>query len=203
MNGVMSASVSPGSSQRETSVTWTPMVSVPSVAAGAGDAPARMPRATTAATSERARISGPPVGGGCQERSFRLGAGEATITIAVAPGPLADTVPAPDRRRERDMKSIRTVAVACLVFLCELLAGGLIDDAAAQAKPEGEMRWAMYVTLAPVWLDPGESVIGVLTPFWILYAIHDALVKPMPGNHLTPSLAESWTVSPDGKTYEF
>jgi peptide/nickel transport system substrate-binding protein len=101
------------------------------------------------------------------------------------------------------MKSIRTVAVACLVFLCGLLAGGLIDDAAAQAKPEGEMRWAMYVTLAPVWLDPGESVIGVLTPFWILYAIHDALVKPMPGNHLTPSLAESWTVSPDGKTYEF
>src|SRR5262249_28714363 len=53
----------PGSSQRETSVTWTPMVSVPSLAAGAGDAPARMPKATTAATSERrASISGPPVG---------------------------------------------------------------------------------------------------------------------------------------------
>ena len=101
------------------------------------------------------------------------------------------------------MKSTRIVAVACLVFLAALVAGGVMDDAAAQAKPEGEMRWAMYVTLAPVWLDPGESVIGVLTPFWILYAIHDALVKPMPGNHLTPSLAESWTVSPDGKTYEF
>ena len=57
------------------------------------------------------------------------------------------------------------------------------------------MRWAMYVTLSPVWFDPGESVIGVLTPFWILYAMHDALVKPMPGNHQTPSLAESWTVS--------
>jgi len=101
------------------------------------------------------------------------------------------------------MKNTRTAAVACLVFLCAFLVGGLIDEAAAQAKPEGEMRWAMYVTLAPVWLDPGESVIGVLTPFWILYAIHDALVKPMPGNHLTPSLAESWTVSPDGKIYEF
>src|SRR5262249_38546956 len=71
MNGVMSASVSPGSSQRETSVTWTPMVMVPSGAAGARDAPARMPRATTAATtSERARISGPPVGAGGGDGGF-------------------------------------------------------------------------------------------------------------------------------------
>src|SRR5499426_2699088 len=114
-----------------------------------------------------------------------------------------DCVPARERRREKDMKSTRIMAVACLVFLCASLASGALDDARAQGKPEGEMRWAMYVTLAPVWLDPGESVIGVLTPFWILYAIHDALVKPMPGNHLTPSLAESWTVSQDQKTYEF
>jgi peptide/nickel transport system substrate-binding protein len=74
--------------------------------------------------------------------------------------------------------------------------------ARAQAKPEGEMRWALYVTVSPVWFDPGE-VVGVITPFWILYALHDALVKPMPGNQFTPSLAESWTVSQDQKTYEF
>ena len=36
-----------------------------------------------------------------------------------------------------------------------------------------------------------------------MYALHDALVKPMPGNHMTPSLAESWTVSPDQRVYEF
>ena len=64
------------------------------------------------------------------------------------------------------------------------------------------MRWALYVTVPPAWFDPGD-VVGVITPFWILYALHDALVKPMPGNHLTPSLAESWTVSPDQKVYEF
>jgi len=97
------------------------------------------------------------------------------------------------------MKSPRTLALAGLL----LLSVGLAHDAHAQTKPEGEMRWALYVTLAPVWFDPGESVIGVLTPFWILYALHDALVKPMPGNHLTPSLAESWTVSQDQKTYDF
>ena len=97
------------------------------------------------------------------------------------------------------MKRTRHLALAALLVLF----AGLASGAAAQAKPEGEMRWAMYVTLSPVWFDPGESVIGVLTPFWILYAMHDALVKPMPGNHLTPSLAESWTVSSDQKTYEF
>jgi MarR-like DNA-binding transcriptional regulator SgrR of sgrS sRNA len=40
-------------------------------------------------------------------------------------------------------------------------------------------------------------------PFMFLYALHDALVKPMPGNPLAPSLAESWSVAPDGLTYEF
>ncbi len=63
------------------------------------------------------------------------------------------------------------------------------------------MRWALYVTLSPVWFDPGE--FQGLTSFWVLYAIHDALVKPMPGNLMTPSLAESWTVSADQRVYEF
>ncbi|MGE4044912.1 MAG: ABC transporter substrate-binding protein [Acetobacteraceae bacterium] len=75
--------------------------------------------------------------------------------------------------------------------------------AVAQAKPEGEMRYAVYVTLAPAWFDPGESVVGVLTPFWVMYALHDALVKPMPGKAIGASLAESWTVSDDQLAYEF
>jgi len=88
------------------------------------------------------------------------------------------------------------------LLVCILLGGGDLDEAAAQAKPEGEMRWALYVTLSPVWFDPGE-VTGQLTPFWVLYAMHDALVKPMPGNPMAPSLAQSWTVSADGRLYEF
>src|SRR5205823_1915359 len=89
-----------------------------------------------------------------------------------------------------------------LLLACTLVTAGPARETAAQAKPEGEMRFAIYVTLAPAWFDPGE-VAGVLTPFWVLYALHDALVKPMPGNHNAPSLAESWTVSPDQRTYEF
>jgi peptide/nickel transport system substrate-binding protein len=37
----------------------------------------------------------------------------------------------------------------------------------------------------------------------LLYAMQDALVKAMPGELLAPSLAESWTVTPDGLSYEF
>jgi len=33
--------------------------------------------------------------------------------------------------------------------------------------------------------------------------LHDALFKPMPDGTYSPCLAESWTVSPDAKTYEF
>jgi peptide/nickel transport system substrate-binding protein len=88
------------------------------------------------------------------------------------------------------------------ILVVALLVGAGLAPATAQAKPEGEMRWALYVTLAPAWFDPAE-VVGVLTPFWVLTAMHDALVKPMPGNLLTPSLAESWKVSPDGRVYEF
>ncbi|HEY4909361.1 MAG TPA: ABC transporter substrate-binding protein, partial [Methylomirabilota bacterium] len=97
--------------------------------------------------------------------------------------------------RPRDFALAITIA-------CALLLGALAGDAAAQTKPEGEMRWALYVTLSPVWFDPAE-VSGQLTPFWVLYAIHDALVKPMPGNLMSPSLAESWTVSADQRVYEF
>src|SRR6184192_4820885 len=92
------------------------------------------------------------------------------------------------------------LAVAALA--CAVLVSGRFDEAASQPKPEGEMRWALYVTLSPVWFDPGE-VVGQLTPFWVLYAMHDALVKPMPGNLMTASLAESWTVSADQRSYEF
>jgi peptide/nickel transport system substrate-binding protein len=37
----------------------------------------------------------------------------------------------------------------------------------------------------------------------MLYAIHDALVRPYPGQKMGPSLAESSEESEDGKTYEF
>src|SRR5207245_1295149 len=94
------------------------------------------------------------------------------------------------------------------LLIALLIVSALAPNVSAQprpapVKPDGEMRWALYVTLAPAWFDPGEVTGGFLTPFWVLYALHDALVKPMPGNLMAPSLAESWTVSADQRTYEF
>ena len=84
------------------------------------------------------------------------------------------------------------LAVALLVLV----------GAPAAAAPEGQLTWAVHVSLAPTWFDPAETT-GIITPFMFLYAMHDALVKSMPGNPLAPSLAESWTASPDGLVYEF
>jgi peptide/nickel transport system substrate-binding protein len=93
--------------------------------------------------------------------------------------------------------------LASAAILAWEMAVGAPGSAAAQTKPEGEMRFALYVTLAPAWLDPGEAVPDNLTPFWMMYALHDALVKPMPGNLMANSLAESWSKSEDRLVYEF
>ena len=80
-------------------------------------------------------------------------------------------------------------------------AGGEMAQA-AQAVPQGQLTWAIHFTIAPTYFEPAEHQ-GIITPMLFYYALHDALVKPMPGNIMAPSLAESWTESPDGLVYEF
>src|SRR3989441_6138388 len=87
-----------------------------------------------------------------------------------------------------------------LVFFLVSLA--VLAAAPASAGPEGQMTLAPAVSFAARWFDPAEAE-GIITPFIYYYALHDALVKPMPGNPMAPSLAESWSVSTDGLTYEF
>src|SRR5215470_17642908 len=70
------------------------------------------------------------------------------------------------------------------------------------AAADGQMTLGVPVALPAAWLDPADAT-GILIPFMVYYALHDALAKPMPGNGMAPSLAESWSVSPDGLTYEF
>src|SRR6266850_3358442 len=86
------------------------------------------------------------------------------------------------------------------VFVLALLF--LACAAPLHAAPEGSVTWGAHVSLAARWLDPAETE-GTIIPFMVLYALHDALVKPMPAGLNTPSLAESWTVSKDGLTYDF
>ena len=61
---------------------------------------------------------------------------------------------------------------------------------------------AFHVTISPAWFDPSTAPPQI-TPFGVLYALHDALVRAYPGTNMGPALAESWQESEDGLTYEF
>ena len=56
---------------------------------------------------------------------------------------------------------------------------------ARAAGPQEQLTWAIHVSLAPTWFDPAET-LGLITPFMVLYALHDAMVKPMPDNAHAP-----------------
>ncbi|HEY7581600.1 MAG TPA: ABC transporter substrate-binding protein, partial [Acetobacteraceae bacterium] len=73
---------------------------------------------------------------------------------------------------------------------------------ARAAAPTGQLTVGVHITLAPTWLDPAETQ-GIITPFMVLYALHDAVAKPMPQGNPSPSLAESWSATEDGLSYEF
>jgi peptide/nickel transport system substrate-binding protein len=100
------------------------------------------------------------------------------------------------------MNRSRIARLGLMVTLSLPLLLGAPAPAGAQAKPDGAARFAMYVTISPNWFDPGD-VAGFITPFWLMWAMDDALVKTMPGKAMAPSLTESWTVGADQKTYDF
>ena len=78
------------------------------------------------------------------------------------------------------MRCVRGLFTATLIV--SILALAVAPGAAA---PEGQITWAVHVSLAPTWFDPAETA-GIITPYMLLYALHDALVKPMPGNPTAP-----------------
>jgi peptide/nickel transport system substrate-binding protein len=89
-----------------------------------------------------------------------------------------------------------------LLAMAALGATAATPGTALAAVPRDQLNWAIHVTLAPTWFDPADTQ-ALITPYMVLYALHDAVVKPMPGTLQAPSLAESWTASEDALTYEF
>jgi peptide/nickel transport system substrate-binding protein len=82
---------------------------------------------------------------------------------------------------------------------------GLVAGAptlARAAAPADQLTWAIHVSLAPTWFDPADT-LGIITPFMVLYALHDAMVKPMPEKLQSPCLAESWSTSKDQLSHDF
>ncbi len=95
------------------------------------------------------------------------------------------------------MRQVRGLFVLSLVITLVTL-----GPSPCGAAPEGQMVWGAHISLAPTWFDPAETS-GIITPFMVIYALHDAMLKPMPGHPMAPSLAESWSMSPDGLVYDF
>ena len=93
----------------------------------------------------------------------------------------------------------RRVADLCLPLLCAVL---LLGATPAAAAPEGTLTFALHFSPVTRWLDPAEGE-STITPFLLLYALHDGLLKPMPGSGSAPSLAESWSMAKDGLSAEF
>src|SRR5712692_6605173 len=124
-------------------------------------------------------------------------------------GPTERSIRPPDRHRRvtnmgpqrRKVRLPFRPGFAALL-LATVLTLATVYGAAGQAAPAGEAVIAWHVTIAPSWFDPSTAPPQI-TPFGIMYAIHDALVRPLPGQKVGNSLAESWTESPDGLVYEF
>jgi len=89
-----------------------------------------------------------------------------------------------------------------LLFVVAVCIAAWVSGLVAQPRPTGEAVWAWHVTLTPAWFDPADTPAQI-TPFGMLYALHDALVRPLPEERMGNSLAESWTESPDGLVYTF
>ena len=86
------------------------------------------------------------------------------------------------------------VSLVFLVLVCAV--------SAPVSAQTGEATIAWHVTLAPSWFDP-SSAPAQITPFGILYALHDSVVRPLYGGKTGPGLAEAWSETPDGLVYEF
>jgi peptide/nickel transport system substrate-binding protein len=121
---------------------------------------------------------------------------------APAPPPAAPAAPAatatPATARKVETISTPAPATAVAAKPAEKAAA----PAAAKVEAKGRLVYAWHTTLSPAWLDPQENPPQI-TPYNFAYAMHDALVKHMPGKTFAPSLAESYEVAPDNKSATF
>ena len=87
------------------------------------------------------------------------------------------------------MKIARGLVTASFLLLT------LLGTTPATAAPEGQLTWGVHISLAPTWFDPAETS-GIITPFMVLYALHDSLVKAMPGNGMAASTPATTPATP-------
>jgi peptide/nickel transport system substrate-binding protein len=105
-------------------------------------------------------------------------------------------------KAERQLTAMRRRDVLALAALGVVAGPRRTALAAPPNGPRGQLTYGLHVSLAPNWFDPAETQ-ALITPFMVLYALHDGMVKPMPGTLQAPCLAESWSMSEDGLAWDF
>ena len=103
--------------------------------------------------------------------------------------------------RETSAPSTANLSRRDLLALAALGFAG-VPRLALAAAPDGQLTYGVHVSLAPTWFDPAEAS-GIITPFMVLYALHDAMVKPMPGNRWRRASPSRGRPREDGLTYDF
>ncbi len=76
-----------------------------------------------------------------------------------------------------------------VLALAASAAVGGMPDLARAAGPVGQLTYGVHISLAPTWFEPAETP-SLVTPYMLYYALHDAMLKPMPGELMAHSLAE-------------
>src|ERR1700751_2775886 len=89
-----------------------------------------------------------------------------------------------------------------VLALAAIVGVGGSSRSAQAAGVAGELVYGVHISLAPTWFDPAETP-SLVTPYLIYYALHDAMLKPLPGELMADSLAESWSATEDGMSYSF
>lgn len=98
------------------------------------------------------------------------------------------------------------ISLICLVIGISLAHAGVtkpfiadpVIDADRSRVPEGKLTIAVHVSLSPKWLNPQETPATMA--YELLWKIHDSMIKGMPGQLFSYSLAEFYDMSPDFKT---
>ncbi len=142
---------------------------------------------------------------GVSARSVLMGFGLAGLLAACttqappAPAPTA-ALPAADSKAQ--VTAAPSTGAAPTTAAAVPKAASPSPAAVAKIEPKGSVTLAFHSNLVPQWFDPQENP-ALTTPYLLDYLIHDSVVKSMPGNPFTPSLAESYELAPDFKSATF
>jgi len=132
-----------------------------------------------------------------------VAASGAALGLAAACGPAApQTAPTAAPAPTAPQKLTEPQSISTGVPVTSATAQPTTAPATGQPQPKGQFNYVWHTTISPAWFDPQENPPQI-TPYNFAYALHDALVKHMPGQPFAPSLAESYDVAPDFKSASF